>query len=211
MSFFKNLWDYVRSVYFWRTVLYLGIFIISVILLSSLYLKVYTRHNQSILTPAFEGRTLGEAQKIAKQKGLHLVVIDSIYEGVGKPGTIVDQTPPTNFKVKKGRTIFVTIKAYSPKMIAVPDVTQISLTQAEYDLKRLGLDVGKKIIKPSANFDNLVLAMMYNGDTLQPGVKLPQGTKIDLIVAKRYVDTLLQAEPLDSTEQGDDFQYQQEF
>ncbi len=198
-EFLADLKDYILSVYFWKTVLGLTIFIIIVLVSVSIYLKLYTRHGQTILTPEFRGMPLQQAQKLAQQKHLNLVVIDSIYEGVGEPGTIVDQTPPTNFHVKKGRSIFVTIKALTPKMIAVPDVTQNSLIQADYDLRRVGLKVGKIKYEFSYNFDNLVLAMLYNGDTLKPGTKLPIGSKIDLIVAKRPSSALAQADTVPDT------------
>ena len=152
---------------------------------------------------------LDEAYKLARKKGLHIQVIDSIYEGIGDPGTIVDQTPPPNFNIKKGRTIFVTIKAFSPKMVTVPNLTEISLTQANFELQRIGLDLGHIIYQPSANFDNLVLAMLYNGDTLRPGTELPAGTKIDLIVAKRMADSLYQAEPQDTTVQNDENMFEE--
>ena len=84
-------------------------------------------------------------------------------------------------------------------MIAVPDVTQNSLIQADYDLRRVGLKVGKIKYEFSYNFDNLVLAMLYNGDTLKPGTKLPIGSKIDLIVAKRPSSALAQADTVPDT------------
>ena len=198
-EFLVDIKDYLLSVYFWKTILRLSIFIIVVLLGVSLYLKIYTRHGQTILTPEFRGMTLEQAQRLAQQKHLNLVVIDSIYQGVGEPGTIVDQTPPTNFHVKKGRSIFVTIKAITPKMITVPDVTQNSLIQANYDLRRVGLEVGKIQYETSYNFDNLVLAMLYNGDTLRPGTKLPIGSKIDLIVAKRPSSAMAQADTVADT------------
>ncbi len=201
-QFFSDLKDYLLSVYFWRTVLGLVIFIVIVLFGVSFYLKIYTRHGQTILTPELRGLTVEQAQKIVAQKHLRLKVIDSIYQGVGAPGTIVDQTPPTNFHVKKGRTIFVTIKAVSPRMVTLPDLTEISFVQAQYDLQRLGLKLGHVIYKPTANFDNLVLAMLYNGDTLRPGAKLPQGTAIDLVVAKRNSEQAISVDSLstDSTQ-----------
>ena len=194
-QFFTDLKDYLMSVYFWRTVVGLIIFIAIVLFGVSFYLKIYTRHGQTILTPELRGLTVEQAQKIVARKHLRLKVIDSIYQGVGAPGTIVDQTPPTNFHVKKGRTIFVTVKAVSPRMVTLPNLTEISFVQAQYDLQRLGLKVGNVIYKPTANFDNLVLAVLYKGDTLRPGDKLPQGTAVDLIVAKRNSE---QAVALDS-------------
>ncbi len=201
-QFFSDLKDYLLSVYFWRTVLGLVIFIVIVLFGVSFYLKIYTRHGQTILTPELRGLTVEQARKIVAQKHLRLKVIDSIYQGVGAPGTIVDQTPPTNFHVKKGRTIFVTIKAVSPRMVTLPDLTEISFVQAQYDLQRLGLKLGHVIYKPTANFDNLVLAMLYNGDTLRPGAKLPQGTAIDLVVAKRNSEQAISVDSLsaDSTQ-----------
>ncbi len=201
-QFFIDLKDYFLSIYFWRTVLGLTIFIILILVGVSIYLRIYTRHGQTILTPELRGLTVEQAQKIVANRHLRLKVIDSIYQGIGAPGTIVDQTPPSNFHVKEGRTIFVTIKALSPRMITVPNLTEISFVQAQYDLQRLGLKVGNVIYKPTANFDNLVLAVLYKGDTLRPGDKLPQGSAVDLVVAKRNSEEAIAMDSLaaDSTQ-----------
>ncbi len=153
---------------------------------TSLFLKIYTHHGQNILTPAFKGLSLKQAQETAKKYDLKLQIIDSIYSGFAKPGSVVDQTPPPNFKIKKGRRIFITIKAFKPRMVKMPDVKEISLIQAKAVLERQGLTIGKLIY--GNGFKNLVLKPLYNGKEIKPGTEIPAGSKIDLIIGKGDVE-----------------------
>ncbi len=200
-NFFRNLWDYITSTIFWKAVIKIFIFVAVVLLLTSLYLRLYTRHGKEYLTPELRGNTLPQAYNIAKDKGFKIKVIDSIdnsTENPLPPGTVVDQSPPANFNIKKGRTIFVTIIAYRVKKVPLPDLPgYVSITQAENELRPLGLKIGKITYLPSYKDDGLVYAMIYNGDTVQPGYKVPKGSKIDLVVLKVMADSIV-AQPVDT-------------
>lgn len=214
-DFFRNLWEYITSTVFWKAVIKIFIFVVVVLFLTSLYLRIYTRHGREYLAPELRGYTLPEAYKLAKAKGFRLKVIDSIDNSTDNPlppGTVVDQSPPANFNIKKGRTIFVTIIAYRVKMVPLPELPgYVSITQAENELRPLGLKVGKITYLPSYKDDGLVYAMLYKGDTVQPGYKVPKGSKIDLVVLKvaadstaRMLDTLHNQEQ-QSTSGWDEF------
>ncbi len=195
-NFFKNLWTYITTTLFWRAVLRIFVFVALVLLLTSVYLKLYTRHGKEYLAPEIRGYTLPQAAKLLKEKGFRIKVIDSIDNSVDNPlppGTIVDQSPPANFHIKKGRTIFVTIIAYRVKMVPLPELPgYVSITQAENELRPLGLRVGKISYLYSPKDDGLVYAMIYKGDTVQPGYEVPKGSKIDLVVLKVAQDSLMQ-------------------
>jgi beta-lactam-binding protein with PASTA domain len=186
--------------------------VILVVLASSIYLRVYTRHGQYIFTPTLLGTDVRLAKEQMKSRGLNVQVIDSIYSNDYPRGVIVDQTPPPNFHIKQGRTIFVTINAYKPKMVELPDLDEVSLLQARYDLENVGLKLGKVYYQPTPNFPNLVLAVLYKGDTIYPGYKLPQGTKIDLVVGKGVsVDSLLRTDSLSRQSSSGNNLYQGNF
>lgn len=214
-NFFRNLWEYVTSTIFWKTVIKLFVFVVLVLLLTSAYLRLYTRHGREYLAPELRGYTLPQAYDLVKKRGFKLKVIDSIDNSLDNPlppGTIVDQSPPANFNIKKGRTIFVTIIAYRVKMVSLPDLPgYVSITQAENELKPLGLRVGKISYIPSYKDDGLVYAMIYKGDTVQPGFKVPKGSRIDLIVLRVAGDSVAHSVDTLRSARGDNSSMWDEF
>ncbi len=195
-DFWRTLWEYISSTIFWKAVIKIVLFVLVVVILTSFYLRIITRHGKEYLTPELRGYKYNVAKTYVQQKGFELKIIDSVDNSVDNPlppGTIIDQSPPSNFPIKKGRKIFVTIIAYKPKMVPLPDLPgYVSLTQAENELRPLGLRIGKVDYIPSYKDDGLVYAMIYKGDTVPPGYKVPKGAKIDLVVFKVMADSLKQ-------------------
>lgn len=159
----------------------LGILLV-LIILTSLYLKIYTHHGTSIFTPSFKGLSLEQAKKLAKDKHLEILIIDSVFEGYYQPGTVVDQTPSANFPVKRNRKIFIVIKAFNQPMVKMPNLVDYSLIQAQAILENNGLRVGNISFVPNPNFEHLVAEQRYKGNKIAVGTQLPKGSKIDLLV-----------------------------
>ena len=154
------------------------------ILISSLYLKSYTHHGKKIFTPSFKGLNIQQAQDLANEKEVKIEIIDSVYNAYGAPGTVIDQTPKSNFMIKKGRNIFIVIKARGQKMVKMPDLRAKSLIQARSLLETAGLMVGQISFKRSPNQPHLVLDEKVNGVHIDVGTELKAGTKIDLVVGE---------------------------
>jgi len=125
----------------------LGIFL-AIVLLIFTWLRIYTRHSQGISVPDFFGMTIEQVDKITKDKKLRSMVVDSVYITSAKKGSILDQNPPPGFKVKKNRTIFLTINAFNPEKVMVPNVTGTSLREAKAVLEMRGLVVGRILYVP---------------------------------------------------------------
>ncbi len=160
------------------------LFVFVIIVIVSFYLKVYTHHSERIFTPSFNGLTVEQAQKLAAQKDVRVNVIDSVYDAFGEPGTVIEQTPKTNFLIKDGRTIFLTIKAKNKKMIVMPNLNSVSLIQARSEIESAGLKIGRIKYTPS-QYNDLVMEQQINGKTIDAGTKVPAGTEIDLVVGQR--------------------------
>ncbi len=144
-------------------------------------LDFYTLHGKTFRVPDFKGKLLSEAKQIAEKANLKLQVIDSIYNPRGKKGSIVEQTPPVGFQVKKNRRIFLTTISYSREMVEMPNLIGNSMIQAKNDLEYQGLSVGKlKFIKHKHKF--LVQAQEINGKPIAHGTKIEKGTAIDLVL-----------------------------
>lgn len=163
--------------------------LIAVILLSfvllifvSLYLRGITNHGQKVLTPSFKGLTVEEAQKLAEEKDIKILIIDSVFESYGEAGTVIDQTPHANFQIKEGRTIFITIKANGQKLVKLPNLTG-SLIQVRSLIETAGLKIGK-ITFVKSDYNNLLLDYTINGENVAAQTLIAVGTKIDLVVGQ---------------------------
>ena len=111
----------------------------AIILFSSLFLKIITRHNQALCVPNFKGLSYVEAEKIADEYNMHCVLSDSVYNLTLPPGKVVEQEPKEGSKVKSGRRIFLIMNAIIPEKVKMPNVIGVSLRQASAILESNGL------------------------------------------------------------------------
>lgn len=160
----------------------LGIFLV-IILLIFTWLRFYTRHSQGIATPDFYGMTVDQVGKITKDKKLRFLVVDSVYVNSAKKGSILDQNPPPGFKVKKNRTIFLTMNAINPEKVMVPDVTGTSLREAKAVLEMRGLVIGRILYVPDIAMNN-VLKQQIKGKEISEGTLVAKGSRIDLVLGR---------------------------
>lgn len=171
----------------WAKVIKTLLIIAALVLLSGIaffgWLNFYTDHGDAFSVPDFKGHTVAEAESLAQEKELRLVVIDSVYSADGERGTVIDQNPPPDFKVKQNRRIFVTIKSVNPKIIKMPDFRDMTFVQAKADVESYGLKIGKIIYKPS-KYDNVVLEQEYKGEVISPGTEIEQYSEIDLVLGE---------------------------
>ena len=124
------------------------------------------------------GMVASEATAVLAAQGLNMEVIDSTYSDKVPFGTIVEQDPRPKSHAKEGRLVYVTVNATTKRMVTMPDLQDISYRQAETTLRAMGLRVDTTYdYKPSA-FRDLVLEVKSKGETVQPGEKLPVGTRV---------------------------------
>jgi beta-lactam-binding protein with PASTA domain len=154
---------------------------ILLMLLSLLFLRFYTRHGQNVVVPALEGLQVSEANTLLNARGLHVEVVDSIYDRNAVPGAIIDQTPKGGNKVKEGRSIYITIYSKSPQQIAVPGLVDYSTRQATALLNSMGFNQ-IMIEEVPSEYTGLVMAVKYRGKTLTSDEKIPAGSPITLVV-----------------------------
>ena len=146
------------------------------------YLRAYTEHGVEVEVTDVRGLVEAEAQPILAEQGLHLVIIDSTYSDKVPFGTIVDQDPKPNAHAKHGRAVYVTINATTKRQITMPNLQDMSYRQAETTLRGLGLVVDTVYEYEPSAFRDLVLDVRSNGISVQPGEKIPVGTKVRLVV-----------------------------
>lgn len=172
---------------FWPRIL-LHLFIMGCIGLLIIFVLIYwldawTHHNEHIMVPRVTGMSYPDACEALKDTEFKVVLQDSIYDAKAFPGQVIDQNPKDSTFVKGGRTIFLTINAFYPRTVAVPNLRDISLRQALTTLEGLGIkDVTVKEV-PS-EYNNLVISVSYNGKHLVPGTRLPLTAKLVIEVGK---------------------------
>lgn len=161
--------------------------LVVIYIITSLSLKLITRHNDELTVPDFSGMTVAEALTIANHKHLRLEVTDSVYIRSLKRGAISRQNPDPGSHVKKNRRILLTINSIVPKQVEMPSLIGYSLRQAKTELISKGLMVGKLIYQQDMATNN-VLAQKYNGVDIEPGEMVTSESPIDLVLGMNYSD-----------------------
>ena len=164
---------------------------IALLVLLHVGLLVGTRHNDTIVVPDFRGMVIDEAKDLASDKKLNIIVRDSIFDVDLPGGTVVDQLPRTadvrDVTVKPGRKIYVTINAYTRRMVDVPYVAKQTLRQALNQIERSGLSIKELIYEADLTSTDYVLRQEVNGKEITPSsnVSVQVGTGVTLYVSYR--------------------------
>jgi len=83
--------------------------------------------------------------------------------------------------VKVNRTVYLTINQSKAPLIEMPNLEGLSFLSAEITMTQYGLKLEDTMYK--ADFaKNSVLEQQYNGDRIKAGTKIPQGSKLVLIL-----------------------------
>lgn len=175
-----------------RILLHIGLMIIVAVAigwLAMLWLDVWTRHDSTISVPSVKSMTFDNAARMLADEGLVAVLTDSVYDKSTHPGTVIEQNPKVGTVVKEGREVYLTINAFSPKMVTLPTLTDISVRQAKSILE--GLEIKNVVEKrvPS-DFQDLVLGVYYKGRRLSPGARVPVNARIEIEVGEGVQESL---------------------
>lgn len=148
-----------------------------------IFLRIYTRHGQALSVPDLKGLSLEEADSVLASKKLRLQVVDSVFNLNAIRGSVIEQNPQAEFKVKENRTIFLTINAFNPEIIPMPEVVGVSLRQASAILETAGLKTGRLTYVPDIAVNN-VLQQKYMGNVIEEGDSIAKGSEIDLVLGR---------------------------
>ena len=163
------------------------------LLLFGLYvgLRSGTRLGNVIEVPSLLGIDIDEARAIADREDFRIVVRDSVFDVDLPGGTIVDQLPRTStvrdVTIKPGRKVYVTINAYSRRMVDIPYVAKQTLRQALNQIERSGLTVDKLVYEADMTSTDYVLKQYVEGREITPTTrrKCAVGTGVSLRVSYR--------------------------
>ncbi len=147
-------------------------------------LSAITRHNSEVKVPNVTGQSMKAAMNALEKMGFE-VDIDSSYDPIKKPFSVLAQIPTVNSIVKEGRTIFLTVNKAEPPLTSMPKLTDLSYRSAMLILKSSRLVLGDTIHRPDYA-KGAVLDQLYKGRPIKAGDMLPQGSTIDLVVGDGF-------------------------
>lgn len=160
--------------------------IVTIIEAAFISLKGYTRHAEEIIVPDFVGLDCDSIME-AYQDEYHFIMLDSIYSKVFSEGSIYQQDPLPNSKVKKGRNMYLVKVSEAPEKVAMPNLRNLSLRQALVSLKANGLKVSElEFVEHFAK--NAIVDQKFEGKIVEPGTEIIKGSEIKLLVGYGHDD-----------------------
>lgn len=176
----KKLIAYLKTASFRKTALIAIGTVITVVLIAFFSLRYYTDHGTGVPVPALKGMNIERAASVLEEQGFNFHV-DTIYLADQDPGTIVEQDPDAGTLVKEGRIIYLTMVSMQAPLVAMPEIEQKLYIEAVATLTNYGLKVGDTTYQSDIARD-MVLEIKMNGQVIRPGMQIPKGSRIDLIL-----------------------------
>lgn len=175
--------EFILSKQFFKNFGFAVAIVVGIVMIMLIWMNLYTRHGQARPVPDFYGLSMQQVAILAKKSKLRYHVIDSVYTSLVPKGCVAEQKPKPGFKVKKWRNIVLTINAFNPEMIAVPNLIDLPIRQALALIESSGFKMGEPRYKPDLS-KNIVLEQLYNGKIITEGDSLQKGSSIDLVLGK---------------------------
>lgn len=165
----------------WKNLLGGVIFVVVLMIGAAIGLRVITRHGQTVKAPDFTNLSVEQARQRAQESQVSVKVTDSVFVKRLAGGVVYRQQPQAGAKVKKGRSIFLTINSVVPRKVIMPNLFGYSVTEARAELKNRGLNLGRlNYVRDIAT--NTVLGQYCNGREVAAGDLVVNGSSIDLKV-----------------------------
>lgn len=147
-----------------------------------IFLNVWTHHGSTSTVPQVRNMSYATAAELLRDCHLGIEISDSVYDRNAAPGTVLESWPHAGAVVKRGRQVYVTITAFSPKMVRLTmPVTGVSSRQAISYLRGLGI-TGIRIVNVPSQYPDLVESAKVDGRLLRPDSEIPVTATVTLEV-----------------------------
>lgn len=179
------------------TLIYIVLVSIVLVWLGGLFVDLWTRHNSDATVPEIKNMTYAQAEAVLEENGLSIEISDSIYDKNIAPGTIVESWPKAGSVVKRGRNIYVTVTAFSPRHVTITmPITGVSSRQAVSYLTALGVS-GIRFINVPSQYPDLVESAHADGRPIGVGSVISVDATVTLevgVAIEEPVDSIGTAE-----------------
>lgn len=178
---FKEFFSLKRNKLFWGNIIAMIVVVVALVMGTLKWLDAYTHHGEAVVVPDVKGMRVAEAQKIFEGKGLECTVSDSTYVKTLPAGSILDYAPTMGQRVKKGRTVYLTINTLNVPLCNVPDVADnSSVREAQARLLAAGFKLTPNDSVPGEQ--DWVYYVRHGEDTLAVDDQVPTGATLTLII-----------------------------
>lgn len=177
----RHFLGFLKSKVFRIQLVLAGVLLVMLCFLLLRWLKHTTHHGEFVTVPNFSKMSVTVMRKAVQEAGLRYQVVDSSDYNPEYPRfSIIEQDPPAGSKVKTNRKIYCTVNPSGYKKVTVPHIVQVTRRNAEAMLRAVGLEV-QRVTYINALGKNMVYQIKYQGQSLNPGDKLPKTSKIELV------------------------------
>lgn len=145
------------------------------------WLDHYTRHGESVEVPDIVDLFYDDADILLAEHEMYATIVDSMYIDDRPRGVVLDQVPRAGSSVKRGRTIYLTVNAFSPRRIPIPKLDDLSYRQAQEVLKSLGFPK-PYIVYEDSEYKDLVLRVLADGEPIDAEERYAEDTRLTLVV-----------------------------
>lgn len=156
----------------------------AIIIVVSLSLGFYTRHNEEVTIPNIRGMKVDKAIDKLSTSDLQYEIVDSVYRNDIDHGVVIETSPKEGANVKVGRKIYITINSFAPMHRKIPRIENMSSRQAIAQLNSLKF-YNIKVKEVVGDFDNLCIRIeTQDGKIVPTGKDLSVDTPLVLVVSK---------------------------
>jgi beta-lactam-binding protein with PASTA domain len=148
-------------------------------------LDIYTHNGEVIIVPYLSSADADSLMVLSSKEYLQYTIADSIYSDDKIPGTVVNQHPAPESKVKKGRRIYLTIVARTPEMVRMPNLIDLSIRRAVDIVLHAHLKI-KEIVFEDDIALNAVLGQKMGALDIPADTMLASGSSITLIAGNGH-------------------------
>ncbi|MEA2104199.1 MAG: PASTA domain-containing protein [Candidatus Cloacimonadota bacterium] len=163
--------------FFFVIVSFIIIFLLGFVI-SSGFLKIYTKHRNEVKVPELVNSDYKNAKYELYKVGLYIDKIGERNSQEILKGSIITQDPPPQAVVKTGYTIEV-IVSNGPELVRVPDLDNLTAAEAKIRLINNGLNIGKIDYSFS---DAINHGKVIYSDPIS-GMNVPKYSKVNIIVS----------------------------
>lgn len=117
-------------------------FLLLIMLFDEVVMPWYTKHGESLLVPNTLAQRYENAREVLKEAGLVAVKAGEKNDPNLPFGYVVEQNPPPNRPVKKGRRVYLTISV-GEREVPAPALVGLSENNAIQSIKSVGLRLGE--------------------------------------------------------------------
>lgn len=152
---------------------------VAVLGINFLVLPQIIHHNEVVNIPDVRGMSVTGAETQLQLMSLEVEVLREKSHPTIPEGMILDQIPAPEKGIRAGRTVKV-ITSSGPPEGSLPDLTGLSLRQAEISLQRENYRLGRvlRVRRPG------VTQPVVDFQNPEPGTDLYKGATVDLVVAQ---------------------------